>query len=669
MRDFNNIAVIGSGTMGSAIAQHFLMKGLAVRLYDNSAEGLARGLRLIESSLDEAVTRRLLDAEGRAAILARLHPTPDLAALADADLVVEAIFEDLAVKRELFRRLESVVSADCVLATNTSSFRVSDVAHGLARPERVAGTHYFYHAAKNKLVELVAGDSTDASLMRELEAFYARLGKTPVCTADAPGFAVNRFFVPWLNEAVRLYEEGVGSIAGIDAVARDAFGVSMGPFALMNATGVPIARHAAEGLARHLGSFYAPAEALCRQVDSRRDWNSEDADIIGGGAEQPERIRRRLYAAALGTAAELVSDGVCDVTSTDLGARSGLRWPRGPFELITALGRDVVAGMVSELFGHWGQPMPRVPFSVDRELSLDWVQTQVHGTTGLIIFNLPDRMNPLGETVMAQLDAAWTRLQQDPAVERIFFCGRGKAFVAGADIRFFLDAMDAGDLGRIQAFTEHGQQLLTRIANSDKPTCALLDGLALGGGLELALACRFRLGTRNTSVALPESGIGIYPGLGGTQRSTRLLGIGVAKYLVATGRRLDAARALELGVIDAIIEPLRHLAELATLELPSTQSARCPQPELEQAFAGYDGSLDATSLAAPALAPYARDLARKAPVALATAMGLMDQGSALALPDALALELAGLQAIFSTRDARIGLSSVIEGSRPNFTGQ
>ncbi|MBK6727298.1 MAG: enoyl-CoA hydratase/isomerase family protein [Xanthomonadales bacterium] len=667
MHEFRNVAVVGAGTMGAAIAQHFLMKGLNVHLADMNQAGLTRGEGLVAASLDEAVTRRLLDAEGRAATLLRLHPTTDLAELADVDLVVEAVFEDLEVKRALFAKLEGFVRADCVLATNTSSFRVGDVAAGLVHPGRVLGTHYFYHAAKNKLVELIAGEHTAPDLLAEVEAFYAGLGKTPIRTADAPGFAVNRFFVPWLNEAVRVYAEGLGSIAGIDAVAREVFGVGMGPFALMNATGVPIAQHAAEGLAAKLGPFYAPAPQLIAQVASRTDWDLADPLIPLGGSEQPDRIRSRLIGAALGCASALVSEGVCSATDTDLGARSGLRWPRGPFELMAAIGQDAVAAMVAELFSGYAMKLPAVPFA-SGPITLDWVQTETHGDSGVIVFNLPDRMNALGETVMAQLDAAWSKLDADPAVRRVFVCGRGKAFVAGADIKFFLDAIDGKDLDRIHAFTVRGQQTLNKIAASAKPTLALLDGLAFGGGLELALACRHRLGTRNTLLALPETGIGIYPGLGGTQRSARLLGVGVAKSLIATGRRLDAGKALELGLIDAVIDAPRRFAELAQLPLPTPQSGRKPQPELEAAFADYHGELDANTLARPALAPFARELARKAPIALATAMQLVDRGHALALDAALQLELDGLHAIFATADARAGLASVLDGSRPSYTG-
>jgi len=668
MTEFRTVAVIGAGTMGSAIAQHFLMKGLEVRLVDNTEAGLERGRALIRDSLNEAMQRRLLDQDGLDATLERLKPTLEMRDVADCDLVVEAVFEDLDLKRRLLAGLETVVSPDCILATNTSSYLIGDVAAGLSRPERVIGAHYFYHAAKNKLIEIVAGERSDPALVDELEGFYAELGKTPIRTADAPGFAVNRFFVPWLNEAVRAWAEGLGSIAGIDAVARETFGVGMGPFALMNATGVPIARHSAQGLADKLGEFYAPADTLVDQVEAGRDWGCEDRSIPGGGSEQPEAVRRRLLGAALGCAAELVSEGVCDATATDLGARSGLRWPRGPFEMMLELGLDEAHASVAELFGRWNRPVPSVPFKTRPEPLLEWVQREVHDHTGVLIFNLPDRMNALGETVIEQLEAAWNALEQDERVERIFMVGRGKAFVAGADIKFFLDNMAAGTLDRIQSFTERGQRLLRAFETSHKPTVAFVDGLALGGGLELALACRYRLGTRNTRLGLPETDIGIYPGLGGTQRTPRLIGHGLAKYLVATGAQLGAQQALELGLIDAIVDPVRHYAELAGVDLPEKQSGRQPQDELESAFADYDGSLDRATLESGSLAAHAKALSRKAPIALAKAMGLIDRGRELALDQALQLEIQDLKEMFATADAEAGLSAVIRGRRPEFKG-
>lgn len=671
MKPIATVGVVGAGTMGSAIAQHFVMKGLPVILVDQKQEFLERGVGYMRESLGEALQRGLIDQAAFDQILGRLHCTTNQAELAKADLVVEAIFENLAVKKGLFAELEKVVGPDCILASNTSSFLITEIAADLKTPERVIGVHYFYHAAKNKLVELIPGAKSDPQIVAALENFYAFYDKTPILVKDAPGFAVNRFFVPWLNEAARLYEEGFGSIAFIDKVACEVFGVGMGPFALMNATGVPIAMHAADGLASELHAFYAPAKILCRQVESKQNWDVEDTRLLNNGSNQTEVVTRRLVGASLGVAAQMVDEGVVDATSADLGARAGLRWPMGPFELLEKLGAAKVKAMVETVFSAWSLALPAclADAAKAKNLQLNWVSTEVVGETGFIIFDLPDRMNPLGEQVMSQLDRCVDELDRRSEIKRIIIHGKGKAFIAGADIKFFLDAMAADDLPRIQAFTEFGQKVLNKISASDKTTIAYLDGLALGGGLELALACDYRIGTRKSVLAFPETGIGIYPGLGGTQRAPRLIGVARAKQLIASGQFLSAKLAYAYGLIDTIIEPVFDWRELAKVSIDKPQAGRTEATAEELAFAAFDGNLQHPLLAREGFEKQAKTIARKAPIALKTAMTLVDKGFALKLEDGLQLELAGLKTIFATTDAKIGLSSILSGQKPNYTGQ
>ena len=671
MKPITTVGVVGAGTMGSAIAQHFAMKGLSVILVDQKQEFLDRGLGYIRESLGEALQRGLIDQQAFDQILGRLHCTTEKAELARADLVVEAIFENLEVKKGLFAELETLVSAECILASNTSSFLISEIAAGLKTPERVVGVHYFYHAAKNKLVELIPGKKSAPEIVTALENFYTYYDKTPIVVKDAPGFAVNRFFVPWLNEAARLYEEGYGSITFIDQVACEVFGVGMGPFALMNATGVPIAMHAAEGLASELGDFYAPAKILCRQVESKQDWDVKDTGHLNNGSDQADVVTRRLVGASLGVAAQMVSEGVVDATATDLGARAGLRWPMGPFELLEKLGDAKVKAMVDSVFSTWNMPLPAclADASQVQKLRLDWVTAEIIGESGFIIFNLPDRMNPLGEKVMNQLDHCVDELNARSDIKKIFIHGKGKAFIAGADIKFFCDAIAADDLQRIQAFTEFGQQVLNKISASDKVTYAYLDGLALGGGLELALACDYRIGTRKSTLAFPETGIGIYPGLGGTQRTSRLIGVARAKQLIATGQFINAKRAYAYGLIDAIIEPVLDWRELAEVSLDKTQAGREAETAEELAFADFNGELSHPLLSREGSEKLAKTLSRKAPVALKTAMDLIDRGFAMDLQDGLQLELNALKIIFATQDAQTGLSSILSGQKPNYTGK
>ncbi|MCF6215605.1 MAG: 3-hydroxyacyl-CoA dehydrogenase/enoyl-CoA hydratase family protein [Emcibacter sp.] len=662
MKRIKAIGVVGAGTMGAAIAQHFLMKDLSVTLLDQSENSIKRGQNTIMDSLKEAMKRRIISEAQFDKIMSNLTCTTDQSALKDADLVVEAIFEDLAVKQDLFSALETIVRPDCILASNTSSFLIKDIAEGAAYPERIIGVHYFYHAAKNKLVEIIPGPKTDEALVIDLVNFYGYHGKIPIIVKDAPGFAINRFFVPWLNEAARLLEEGCGSIKFIDDVARKVFGIGMGPFALMNATGVPIAMHAADGLASKLGDFYKPAQILISQVDSGNLWDETDTTILNNGANDEERVTSRLLASALGIAAQMVSEGVVDATSNDLGTRAGLRWPMGPFELMNKIGVAKIGTMVKDLFAVWHMPLPEFAFGGTGAVTLEWVRAEKQGDTGFIIFNLPDRMNALGELVVSQLDECFSKLDQDPDLKRLFILGQGKAFVAGADIKFFLDGIASNDLERIQKFTEFGQKVLSKIQNSQKDTCAFVDGLTLGGGLELALACDYRIGTKNTVMAFPETGIGIYPGLGGTQRTSRLIGKGMAKFLISTGQFLDSDTAYKYGLLDQIIDPLYDFHDLADLSLDKKQGGKIDQSETEALFADFTGTFTADH-------PYAKVLSRKAPIALAAAMKLIDDGAEMSLEDGLKLELSGLKEIFSTRDAAHGLSSVIEGFKPEFTGE
>ena len=518
---------------------------------------------------------------------------------------------------------------------------------------------------------MIPGEKSAPEIVAALENFYTYYDKTPILVKDAPGFAVNRFFVPWLNEAARLYEEGFGSIAFIDQTACEVFGVGMGPFALMNVTGVPIAMHAADGLASELHAFYAPAKILCQQVEAKEDWNLEDTQHLNNGSDQADVVTRRLVGASLGVAAQMVSEEVIDATSTDLGARAGLRWPMGPFELLEKMGTTKVKEMVESVFSAWNLPLPACleDSSQAQSLRLNWVTTKVVGKSGFIVFDLPDRMNPLGEQVMSQLDCCVDELNARSDISKIFIHGKGKAFIAGADIKFFVDAMAADDLQRIQSFTEYGQQVLNKISASDKTTYAYLDGLTLGGGLELALACDYRIGTRKSTLAFPETGIGIYPGLGGTQRASRLIGIARAKQLIASGQFINAKRAYALGLIDVIIEPVLDWRELAEVSLDKSQAGREETTAEELAFAEFDGEFDHLLLTREGSEKLAKTISRKAPIALKVAMRLIDQGFAMDLQDGLQMELDGLKIIFATQDARTGLSSILSGQKPNYTGK
>jgi 3-hydroxybutyryl-CoA dehydrogenase len=231
------VGVIGAGAMGAGIAHVAAQAGHRVRLHDVAPEAVARGRAGIEKDLNFLVGKGRLAAADAAAALARVEPADTLAALADCGLVIEAAAEDLAIKQKLFATLEGIVGADCVLATNTSSLSITAIAAPLARPQRLAGMHFFNPAPRMKLVEIVSGVETDTEVTERLAATARAWGKVTVHARSTPGFIVNRLARPFYGEAWRVLLESGGDPASLDAVMRDCGGFPMGPFELMDLIG------------------------------------------------------------------------------------------------------------------------------------------------------------------------------------------------------------------------------------------------------------------------------------------------------------------------------------------------------------------------------------------------------------------------------------------------
>ena len=674
------IGVVGAGNMGAGIAQKYATEGFTVVVVDLDAAAAERGRERVTQTLTEGVARKIFTPEQRDQILGRMTFTANRDALKGAALVVEAVFEDKGVKQELFKDLDQRLGKETILATNTSSFYVDDVAEACAHKERVVGLHYFYHPAKNRLVEVIPGTATARAAFDRAWDIQVQTGKTPVECADAPGFIVNRFFVPWLNESMRIVKEGVADIATVEAAAKRAFGVGLGPFELMNVTGVPITLHAATTLGRELSAFYAPCDLIRPMVDAKKNW-----DLTGTPDEgKLAAIGERLWACVWQVACTLVFDEkVCTLEDCDLGARVGLRWPKGPFEAANQHGTRAALDAVKKLVARW--PDLKVPGVLiehgeqNAPFAIRLVTTRVADGVGTITFNRPDAMNALNEAVVAQLDAAFTKLEADGAVKGIVIEGKGKAFVAGADTKFFVEQIEARAVPRIVRFASDGQKLFRRIDQCKKPVVCKLHGLSLGGGSELALACDYIVAGEKGSLGFPETGIGIYPGLGGTQRSARRVGVPLARWLVLSGEAVDAKTALAMGLVDEVVASNDLDARCRARALSGeTRPERAPPTKAPKGFEGawrtftwtslYDLLKGLANVDEPALGKSVKKVSFKAPLAALTADDLVKLAGTATLEEGLRAETEGLQRIFSTKDAYEGLSS-LGVRRPSFKGQ
>lgn len=232
------VGVVGCGLMGSGIAQVSAQAGFSTVVREVSADLVEKGLKGIEKNLGRLVEKGILTEAAKGEARGRLTGTTSLEELKDCDLIVEAIIEQLPVKRELFGSLDTLCPPRTIFASNTSSLTITEIAAATTRPQRFVGLHFFNPVPVMKLVEVVRTIATDPAVYEEMVAFGAKLGKTPVRANDSAGFIVNRLLVPYLLDAIRALEEGVGSVVDIDTSMKLGCGYPMGPFTLLDFVGL-----------------------------------------------------------------------------------------------------------------------------------------------------------------------------------------------------------------------------------------------------------------------------------------------------------------------------------------------------------------------------------------------------------------------------------------------
>jgi 3-hydroxybutyryl-CoA dehydrogenase len=292
--DLKEIAVLGCGLMGSGIAQVCAQAGYETHVLETSEERLKPGLAAIHKSWEKFVAKGVLTAEQAAAAQRRLHPTTSLRDLDNAQFVIEAVVENLAAKQEVFRQLDERLPPAAIFASNTSSLSITELAASTRRPERFVGLHFFNPVPLMKLVEVARTVATDQAVFERAVAFARSLGKTPVRTGDRTGFIVNRLLVPYLLDAVRALEEGVGSIVDIDQGMKLGCGYPMGPLTLLDFVGLDTTYYIAEIMFQEFRERrFAPPPLLKRMVLA--GWNGKKAgrgfyDYRQGGEPQPMNL-------------------------------------------------------------------------------------------------------------------------------------------------------------------------------------------------------------------------------------------------------------------------------------------------------------------------------------------------------------------------------------------
>lgn len=361
------VGVIGAGAMGAGIAQVAATAGHTVLLSDARPDAAQRAIAGIEKNLQRQVERNKVSADDARAIVGRLRAVTttepgDLSAFAECGFVIEAIVEDLQVKKHTFAALERVVRDTCVLATNTSSLAVTAIAAACTHSNRVVGVHFFNPATVMPLVEIVPGLTTSDEITRATRAMVDAWGKTTVLASDTPGFIVNRVARPFYGEAIRIYEERIANPATIDWAMRELGGFRMGPFELMDFIGHDV--NLATTTSVFEGTFsdprYRPSVTQKRLVEAGRLGRKTGRGFYdySEGATMPEpmrneefglRILSRILVMLINEAADAVGNGIGSAADIDLAMTKGVNYPKGLLTWGEELGLPVVLEGLEQL--------------------------------------------------------------------------------------------------------------------------------------------------------------------------------------------------------------------------------------------------------------------------------------------------------------------------------
>lgn len=336
------IAIIGSGTMGLGIAQVAATAGHKVYLYDNNPEALKNAWKRLNAILSRLVEKGRMDESEQKAILGRVSLVDSLYDIKDSRLVIEAIIEDLGIKKAVFDQIEEIVSEDCILATNTSSLSVASIAGACENPGRVVGIHFFNPAPLMKLVEIVPAIQTEAAIVQKVKELISSWGKLPVTAKDTPGFIVNRIARPFYGEALRMLEEGMADAATIDWAMTSIGGFRMGPFALMDYIGHDVNYKVTESVfkAFYYDPRYKPAFAQKSLVDAGYLGRKSGKGFYdyGENASKPvpvedkelgQRIVDRIVIMLINEAADALFLNIASLEDIDLAMTKGVNYPKG----------------------------------------------------------------------------------------------------------------------------------------------------------------------------------------------------------------------------------------------------------------------------------------------------------------------------------------------------
>ena len=554
------VAVIGAGTIGPDIGYYLKssLPGLKLYLVDVSQKAVDSALLRFQDYSRKAVAKGKMSEADAAAVTSNLVGTLNYADIAACDWVIEAATENLALKRKIFAQIEAVVRPDALITSNTSSLPAAQIFSELKHPERATVTHFFAPAWRNPAVEVIRWNKTDPAVVEYLRWVFCTTGKVPLVTADVACFMLDRIFDNWCNESALLLDRATA--AEVDSGAAEF--VHAGPFFVLNlARGNPIITETNTLQAEEEGEHYRPA-TIFRSVDT---WVTlPPGKRIQVAEATAQAVRERLLGILFSQSVDIVDRKIGDSADLDLGCRLALGFKNGPLDLMHTLGEPTTGRALMRLREERpGMPMPKRSFAAYQGFLRHILVDDLDGVK-VITLRRPEAMNALHDGMTDEILSIIRRFENDPEVTGFVLTGYGtRAFCAGADIGRFVDML--GDAGTSEQYARDCSRLLVHLDRMKKPVVAALNGMALGGGLELAMRCHGIVALKRAWLQLPEVTLGIVPGIGAMVVPYRRWPHAAATFnaMLRQAERLKASRAHELGIVDALADDYASLIKLA----------------------------------------------------------------------------------------------------------
>ena len=646
------IAVIGAGTIGPDIGYYLksAMPGIKLYLVDVVEEPLSKAEKRISTYVQKAVDRRKMKEDQSQAVLNDIFYTMDYNHIKNCDLVIEAATENIPLKQKIFDTIENIVREDTIITSNTSSIPADRLFTKMKKPERTTITHFFAPAWRSLPVEVITWEGGSQEVIDYLSWFFAYTGKAPIITDNAICFMLDRIFDNWCNESAYLLDHA--SASQIDSVVEEF--VFAGPFFVLNmANGNPIIIET-NTLQMEEGAHYRPAPIL-GSVDK---WLTHRP---GTRAEAPEdiknTIRDRMLGILFSQSFDIIDRGIGTKEDLNFGCQIALGFRKGPLDVMRDCGEAEVERIMQKFQEERpGFPQAKKPLSTYQDFKRYILVDEINGVK-IITIRRPQAMNALSDEINNEILTVLKKNIDDPSIKGFIITGYGNnAFSAGADIGKFPQIL--GDRDASVQYSKDCAKVQLFMDQMDKPIVAAINGMALGGGLEVAIRCHSMIATENARFQFPEITLGILPGIGGAIVPYRKWPQGAHLFheMICLAKSINAQEAVDMGMVTKIA------GDYSELIMESVEEVKNLQGKIKRI---PDGSVDIPELIIPD-EPIAGKLALSKEAVSIAVKTIKDGAAADSFIEALEIGYKGFAEISCTDAAKEGISAFLEKRKPEF---